>query len=367
MTIKRIHISPSWVFEDDKGQRVDPQIFKLLAALHTNHKLTEAAKILGISYRHSWNLLNKWSEFFGGELATTERGRGATLTPLGEKLLWAEQRATARFEPQMKNLASELNIDIQRLLERSGPQLRLHASHGYAVALLPQHCDQLELDIQYKTSIEALSALNQGLCDIAGFHLPSELTIATQQQDYLRHLDNKKHCIVRFISRQMGLHLPKGNPKNIISINDLTRPDITFINRNCESGSRVLFDQLLKNASINQKDINGYQTEEFTHSAVAAHVGSGMADTGFGIETAAHQFGLDFLPVARENYLFVCERKKLSSPAFELFTTMLRGEPFQQDVATLAGYSAKDCGLVTSIDKVFGMKQQHANWAYNSH
>jgi molybdate transport repressor ModE-like protein len=354
MAIKRIHISPSWVFQDDKGQRVDPQLFKLLGALHHNHKLTEAAKQLGVSYRHSWNLLNKWSEFFGSDLAITARGRGAELTPLGEKLLWAEQRAVARFEPQMNNLASALNVDIQRLLERSSPLLRLHASHGYAVALLPNFCAAFELDIQYKSPTEALSALNQGLCDIAGFHLPADLTIDAQQQHYPRHLDADKHCIIRFITRQMGLLVAAGNPNNIHQLSDLTRPAISFINRNPQSGSRALFDQLLSNAAIKSEHIHGYQTEEFTHSAVAAHVASGMADAGFGLEAAARQFGLDFVPLSSDDYLLACHRQVLELPVVKQFLTVLRSEPFQLAVAELPGYSAEHCGDIEAIATVFG-------------
>ena len=50
---------------------------------------------------------------------------------------------------------------------------------------------------------------------------------------------------------------------------------------------------------------------ELTHSAIAAFVASGMADVGFGVEPAAHHFGLDFIPVVDEDYYFACERARL--------------------------------------------------------
>ena len=67
-----------------------------------------------------------------------EQGRGARLTALGEKLLWAEARARARLAPQLENIASELNLEIKRALAESNPTLRIHASFGYAVAEIPE-------------------------------------------------------------------------------------------------------------------------------------------------------------------------------------------------------------------------------------
>src|SRR5262245_46011411 len=126
-------IRPSWIFTSEGGEKVDPQLFALLAAIHDQGKLTLAAKRVELSYRYAWALLEKWERFFGVPLVRKERGRGASLSPLGEKLLWAEQRSDANLFPQLENIASELNLEISRTLKSAQPLLRLHASHGYAV------------------------------------------------------------------------------------------------------------------------------------------------------------------------------------------------------------------------------------------
>ena len=110
--MKRIQIEPAWSFTDEAGNRLDPQLFGLLHAVHQSGKLTTAAAEAGISYRHAWNLLNKWADFFGVELVEMQKGRGARLSPLGDKLLWAEQRVAARLGPQLESLGSELNLEI---------------------------------------------------------------------------------------------------------------------------------------------------------------------------------------------------------------------------------------------------------------
>jgi len=365
VSVKRIHIDPSWSFRDEAGNTLEPQLFLLLQAVLEHKKLTLAAKAVGISYRHAWNLLHKWSDFFGSELVSLSRGRGAELTPLGDKLLWAEQRVMARFQPQMANIASELNVEIHKLLEHASPVLRLQASHGYAVALLPQACSDLQLDLQYSSPMEALAALNRGSCDIAGFHLSTQVPIARVNEQYRRLLKPRAHKIIRFISRQQGLMVSADNPWAITGLADLIKdstedsntpePGPRFINRQEDSGTRALFDQLLLEQGLNGDRINGYLNREYTHSAVAAYVAAGMADVGFGVEEAAHRFGLGFIPVCREDYLFVCHQKKLQQSVVERFIAALSTPAFKQQITQLAGYNAESCGQIEDVPSMLGL------------
>ena len=133
----RVVIKPAWVLSSESGDRFEPQFFRLLRAIHETGKLTHAAKAVSLSYRHAWDLLARWAETLGADLVVLERGRGARLTPLGEKLLWAEQRTEAGLYPHLQNIAAELNVAIGRARERGAPVLRLHASHGYAIEKVP--------------------------------------------------------------------------------------------------------------------------------------------------------------------------------------------------------------------------------------
>ena len=49
---KRIYISPSWAFHDDRGDALNPQLFTLLNRIKETGKLTKAAALANISYRH---------------------------------------------------------------------------------------------------------------------------------------------------------------------------------------------------------------------------------------------------------------------------------------------------------------------------
>lgn len=352
MPINKIQITPTWSFSDQQGNELDPRLLPLLRALRHHGKLTAAARQVGISYRHGWNLLQKWSAFFGHPLVTLEKGKGATLTPLGEKLVWADERVKARLGPQLDNLASELRLALQQTITDMNPALRIHASHGFAVALLPKFCTDLRLDLQYKSAVDALAALNRGDCDIAGFHVPADRIFTVQVDDYSQHLKPDVQRIIGFITRNQGLMLKSGNPKRIHILADLARDDVRFINRQRSSGTRALLDALLKREGIATADIQGFDDEEYTHSAVAAYIAADMADAGFGVEAAARQFGLEFLPVTTEQYLLICHQNLLERPIMQTFLATIRSAGFRDAVQALPGYTPVHCGDIFTVQEI---------------
>lgn len=351
--MKQIRVVPSWGFSDSEGNQLNPQLFELLRELHDREKLTDAAKSLGISYRHGWNLIQRWTEFFGTPLVDMQKGRGAKLTNLGEKLLWAEERVIARLGPQMESLASELNLEIHQALRSDTPVINLYASHGYAVALLPTLVNELQLNIQYMPSIEGIAAVERGDCQVAGFHLPTELSGSDIYRRYRELLSNPQLRVIRFITRQQGLMVEKGNPKGITGLQDLQRDEIRFVNRQPGSGTSALLDELLQRIGIEGSRIKGFNTREYTHSAIAAYVASGMADTGMGVEPPARQFSLDFIPLANEHYLLICLQETLSNPGMQRFLADIRSEQFSEAILTLPGYSCDRSGEVISVAELF--------------
>jgi molybdate transport repressor ModE-like protein len=351
----RIQIEPAWRFRNAEGREIDPLLFRVLQAVQRSGKLTEAARDVGFSYRHCWNLIRTWSAFFGTPLVELSQGKGAELTPLGEKLTWAAQRIQARLTPQLENLSVEIDREINAALMDTHPVLRLHASHGYAIALLPeliQRVAGVRLELQYLGSIDALASMARGNCDLCGFHLPSGRVtpeLATRLGHYLKP---RSHRVIRLVTRTQGLFVAAGNPLGIASLQDLVRPDVRFINRQASSGTRVLLDLLLAEQQIDAERIGGYETVEFTHAAVAAHIASGMADTGFGVEAAASQFKLDFVPLAQEHYLLACRVETLDLPSMQRMLEALRSAEFSAAVAGLPGYAPNSPGEVATVGDV---------------
>jgi len=126
-----------------------------------------------------------------------------------------------------------------------------------------------------------------------------------------------------------------GNPKKIYDAADLARADVRFINRQAGSGTRLLLEALMDQAGIAPARIAGFEQG-------AAYVASGMADVGFGLETPARQFKLDFLPLASERYFLLCRAAALDTPAMEQLLAALRDPAFNAAVDALPGYRPVD-------------------------
>ena len=130
---------------------------------------------------------------------------------------------------------------------------------------------------------------------------------------------------------------------------DLVDSKARFVNRDHDSGTRLLFDQLLALHGIDQMRINGTRQIEFTHAAVAAYVASGMADVSFGVEAAARQFGLDFIRILTEDYFFVCRQSFLETEPMRRVIALTKGDEFHDAIASLPGYQPAETGSVHTV------------------
>ncbi|MGH8122569.1 MAG: substrate-binding domain-containing protein, partial [Rudaea sp.] len=116
---------------------------------------------------------------------------------------------------------------------------------------------------------------------------------------------------------------------------------------------RVLLDLLLAREDIAGRALDGYDNGEFTHAAVSAYVASGMADAGFGIETPAQRFGLDFIPILEERYFFLCPKAVYETAKIDCVLAILRTSEYRKAVNALPGYDARHCGRVLDLAVAF--------------
>ncbi len=352
----RIEIEPVWRFTKNEGAESTLVMLDFLNEIRATGKITRAAARVQMSYRHAWNLIEKWSAFFDAPLVERRQGRGTTLTPFGDRLVWAGQRLVARLKPQLDNLAQELETEINQFLPRGPAVIRVHASHGFAVAKLREmlsHEPQIGVDLRYVSNQTSLESLARDGCDLAGMHLPQGVLRQRSIDDSKRWLVPGLHRVISFVTREMGLMVKRGNPLRIDSLERLLDPSVRFVNRDPDSGSRLLFELLLEQHGIDATRINGYAQIEFTHAAVAAYVASGMADVSFGVEAAARHFDLDFVRLVTEDYFFVCRKDFLESEPMQPLLSIMRSEEFRTAISALPGYEAKDAGSILTVREVF--------------
>jgi molybdate transport repressor ModE-like protein len=345
-----IDIRPVWRFRNAAERELDLTLFALLEAIEQTGKLTAAARSAGMSHRHAWNLIEKWADFLGAPLVVIERGRGTQLSELGAKLLWAGKRAQARLAPELENLAAELASSLRETMAAGLPVLRIQASHDPSLGSLREIAGKTHsvgIDLRYRGSAEALAALRRGACDFAGFHVTDGALGEAASQRYAGLL-GPMHRVVRIAMRVQGLIVPRGNPRAISSVADLTAPGLRFINRQRDSGTRILLDEMLRVAGVDASRVAGYENEEHTHAAVAAHVAGGLADAGLGIEAAATQADLGFVPLATERYFLAAHKDTLERPEGKLLLGLLRGDAFHDAVTGLHGDRAHGTGQIVS-------------------
>ena len=344
-------IHPEWRLKKCVGSEVSlPLLLRLLETIRDQGSISSAATQANLSYRHAWGMLRAFETNFSAPLLEKSRGKGTKLTPLAEKLIWADKRITARLTPLLESFASEL----EAILSSASSALRITASHGFAVEQLIKRLDaeDIPVEINYRNRLEAVTAITRGECDLAGFHVPvGELELATKT--CLKWLDPKQHTLIHLAYRTQGLFIAKGNPKNIQGLADLQRADVRFINRQTGSGTKMLLELLLAKADIEPKNIADYENAEFTHSAIAAYVASKMADIGFGVETAAKRFDLDFIPLASENYFFACKTNTLSHNTLKTACDIMQEQTFRDSVNVLPGYDGRRSGTIVTFEEIF--------------
>ncbi|MBK7320139.1 molybdopterin biosynthesis protein [Candidatus Villigracilis affinis] len=195
-----------------------------------------------------------------------------------------------------------------------------------------------------------LVALRRGEAHMAGSHLldPND---GSYNISYIRqYMPNIPVKVVALVGRDQGLIVKQGNPKGVKSLEDLSRREVQFVNRQRGAGTRVLLDYHLNLKGMSAESISGYTQEEYTHLGVAAAVASGRADCGLGIAAAAQALDLDFVPLFQERYDLVIPKgfaeSELLAPLFDLLTDPV----FRNSVSKLTGYDVNVMGRIILED-----------------
>jgi putative molybdopterin biosynthesis protein len=240
--------------------------------------------------------------------------------------------------------AAELLVDEEEIQNT----LVVIGSHDITIDLIGDEMRRKGHNIRISSgnvgSLGGLMALRKGTCHLAGSHLLDTETGEYNISYIKRYLKGLMVSVFHLALRDQGLILAKGNPKGIKGLEDLARKEITFVNRQAGSGTRVLFDFRLGKLSIRPESIKGYDHEEFTHMAVAVDVLSGAADCGVGIYAAARALDLDFIPLEKEQYDLIIPSSMIENPQMGLLLETIRSQEFKDRVMALGGYDPSKSG-----------------------
>ncbi|MDO9071950.1 MAG: substrate-binding domain-containing protein [Rubrivivax sp.] len=364
MTPRGIHLQYSFEARGQEGAQIENPLFDLLSAVQAEGSIGHAAKALNQSYRHVWGALKRWETLLGSALVVWAKGQPARLTPFAERLVWAERQARTRMTPHVEALRTELARVFAQADDAGLLLLDIAASHDLGLPRLQSLAEQqhaLHLGLRFTGSEEALRSLHDGRCSVAGFHVPRLADGASLFARGLRPLLRPgTHKLIGSHWRRQGWMLRQATAGDdtlqAMDSNGLLHAVAAgrcrFVNRQPGSGTRRLLAHLLAEAGLDMKPVPGIDRRvEHTHVAVAAAVASGSADLALGVEAAAREFGLHFMPLVDEDYFLVCLKAALDSPAVQALRATLASPAWAQALQALPGYGVQRAGEVLSLKR----------------
>ena len=230
--------------------------------------------------------------------------------------------------------------------------IMIAGSHDLAIDVLASEVNEMfpQLIVLSASigSVGGLHALQRGRAHVAGVHLFHPETNEYNLPFLDEYLPGIEKVVVHFLYREQGLIVQPGNPLNIDGFQDLSRPDVRFINRQEGAGTRVLLDHHLTLSGMEPTGIRGYDDHVSTHTEVAMAIRSGEANVGLGLRAIALAFGLECIPVTKERYDFVIPKGNFYTQPIQEFLEVIRSEHFRRKIDHMGGYDVSDTGKVIS-------------------
>ncbi|MBN1043182.1 helix-turn-helix transcriptional regulator [Clostridium botulinum] len=277
---------------------------------------------------------------------------------IGKKLRIDEKDVFAYINNQKSSSTNSKNITKSYLKNNVNINSELKVENDIIISGQDIILDVLARHIEEKTdNIRALRS-NVGsytsLCDlynnkisISSSHLwdgdTNEYNTA-----YVRRLIPGIPCIlINLAYRRQGFYVAKGNPHKITTWDDLIKSDISIVNREKGSGTRVLLDEKLRLYNVEGESIKGYNFEQSSHLAVASSIAVGDGDLGIGIEKVAHQVSeIDFVPIQEERYDLIIKKSSLKYPIYNLIIKIIQSKEFKKEIKGLGEYDLRDIGKI---------------------
>jgi putative molybdopterin biosynthesis protein len=298
----------------------------------------------------SWDRQPRVTDESGNPLDSSAR---VQLSRVGDELIATELAGTDRFLAADGvarfdgDAPGELDVDL--LVEPDLPERTiLILGCDPSLGLLAEHVHRATRDTRvlwrHAGSISALRALKAGEAHIAGTHLWDPETGESNLPIIRKELVGMPVAVIALSQWQQGLMVQSGNPKGIRSVSDLARSDVSIVNRESGSGSRVLLDHHLDGSGLQAESVAGYERLRRSHADIAAAIRDGLADAGPGILASARAAGLDFIPLQEERYDLVVPLPFLEYRPVRALLETATARGYRREIETLGGYDSSVTG-----------------------
>jgi len=150
--------------------------------------------------------------------------------------------------------------------------------------------------------------------------------------------------LLEWARRRQGLILGADAGRSIGAVGDLRGHRIAL--RQKTAGSRILFDHLLSQSGLAHDDLEIVPATARTETDAATLVASGQADASLGLESAARQFKLGFVPLVEERYDLLVDRRCYFEPPLQKLFAFCRSADFSRQAKEMGGYNLSGHGRV---------------------
>lgn len=217
--------------------------------------------------------------------------------------------------------------------------------------ILTNHLTTLSENLQvfrsYMGSYNSIYSLYQGRVNVATAHMWDGDTNQYNITYVKKMMPGIPTLMIRIGKRQQGFYVAANNPKNILAWEDLKRNDITMINREKGSGTRILLDEKLRLMGLLGEYIEGYHRECKSHLAVATAVAAGNADVAIGSEFGCRTVsGIQFIPLQTECYDLIIRLTDADKQPFRNLLEILASDSFKRELQIIGGYDTSETGSI---------------------
>lgn len=200
-------------------------------------------------------------------------------------------------------------------------------------------------------SMGGLKSLRRGLCHIGVCHLLQD-DRDEYNFDFAEQELEKAPVFMNFSKREQGIIVKKGNPRNISTIADLAKDDISIVNRPLGTGTRLLLDYEIAKSEISTKEIRGYDREMSRHIDAGLEVLAGRADAAPAIRAVAGMLDLGFIPLRWERFDLLISRERFFEQGVQKFVGILHDKEFVELAKSFDGYDISMRGKMVFPDNV---------------
>lgn len=149
----------------------------------------------------------------------------------------------------------------------------------------------------------------------------------------------------RLASWEIGWVVAAGNPKGIVSAEDLARADVVVADREPGAGAHRLLRELLERAGVPEQRVRRVEQPFAGHAEVAEAVKLGVADVGIGISLAAHAAGLEFVPVDAQHCDLYLPADSLERSEVQAMLETLTSGRFRTELSAFGPYDTSETGV----------------------